>query len=162
MLVQTFLPCSEPVQMQNVLPPWYVTFKSNWPLWYSLSAGRKIFLGVSRGVASVVESHRATNWSLKNLHCTQVVFTVFEIRQTRHEVKYRSAVGRMIKKWIWLSGAVSFHCSPGCTNIPNGLSLPPPVCVKKGTAVPVQAWTGPEGSRRLRLPDFKTIGTWRR
>jgi hypothetical protein len=23
-------------------------------------------------------------------------------------------------------------------------------------AIPVQAWTGPEGSRRLRLPDFKT------
>ena len=29
-------------------------------------------------------------------------------------------------------------------------------------AIPLQAWTGPEGSRRLRLPDFKTIGTWRR
>ena len=28
-------------------------------------------------------------------------------------------------------------------------------------AIPLQAWTGPEGSRRLRLPDFKTIGTWR-
>jgi hypothetical protein len=27
-------------------------------------------------------------------------------------------------------------------------------------AIPLQAWTGPEGSRRLRLPDFKTIGTW--
>jgi hypothetical protein len=26
-------------------------------------------------------------------------------------------------------------------------------------AIPLQAWTGPEGSRRLRLPDFKTIGT---
>jgi len=24
---------------------------------------------------------------------------------------------------------------------------------------PLQAWTGPEGSRRLRLPDLKTIGT---
>jgi hypothetical protein len=24
----------------------------------------------------------------------------------------------------------------------------------KGKAVPLQAWTGPEGSRRLRLPDF--------
>jgi hypothetical protein len=24
----------------------------------------------------------------------------------------------------------------------------------KGKAVPVQAWTGPEGSRRLRLPEF--------
>ena len=24
---------------------------------------------------------------------------------------------------------------------------------------PLQAWTDPEGSRRLRLPDFKTVGT---
>ena len=31
----------------------------------------------------------------------------------------------------------------------------------KGKAIPLQAWTGPEGSRRLRLPDFKTIDTWR-
>jgi len=30
---------------------------------------------------------------------------------------------------------------------------------KKWTANPLQAWRGPEGSRRLRLPDFKTIGT---
>jgi hypothetical protein len=29
----------------------------------------------------------------------------------------------------------------------------------KGKAVPLRAWTGPEGSRRLRLPDFKKIGT---
>jgi hypothetical protein len=28
-----------------------------------------------------------------------------------------------------------------------------------GKAVPLQAWTGTEGSRRLRLSDFKTIGT---
>ena len=27
----------------------------------------------------------------------------------------------------------------------------------KGKAIPLQTWTGPEGSRRLRLPDFKTI-----
>ena len=31
----------------------------------------------------------------------------------------------------------------------------------KGKAIPWQAWTGPEGSRRLRLLDFKIIGTWR-
>jgi hypothetical protein len=30
---------------------------------------------------------------------------------------------------------------------------------KKGKAIPLQAWAGPEGSRRLRLPEFKTIGT---
>jgi hypothetical protein len=34
-------------------------------------------------------------------------------------------------------------------------------CLCKGRAIPLQALTGPEGSRRLRLPDFKTIGTWR-
>ena len=28
-------------------------------------------------------------------------------------------------------------------------------------ATPLQAWTGSESSRRLRLPDFKTISTWR-
>jgi len=30
---------------------------------------------------------------------------------------------------------------------------------KKGKTIPLQAWTGPEGSRRLRLPDFETVGT---
>ena len=29
----------------------------------------------------------------------------------------------------------------------------------KGKAIPLQTWTCTEGSRRLRLPDFKTIGT---
>jgi len=29
----------------------------------------------------------------------------------------------------------------------------------KGKSVPLQAWTGPEGSRRLKLPDFKIMGT---
>ena len=35
-----------------------------------------------------------------------------------------------------------------------GLALP-----KYALAIPLQAWTGSEGSRRLRLPGFKTIGT---
>jgi hypothetical protein len=34
-----------------------------------------------------------------------------------------------------------------------------PVFSGYGKAIPLQALTGPEGSRRLRLPDFKTIGT---
>jgi len=41
--------------------------------------------------------------------------------------------------------------------------LPPVFSVEvlnfvKGKAVPLQAWTESEGSRRLRLQDFKTIG----
>jgi hypothetical protein len=31
----------------------------------------------------------------------------------------------------------------------------------KGKAIPLQALTFPQGSRRLRLPDLKTIGTRR-
>jgi len=31
----------------------------------------------------------------------------------------------------------------------------------KGKTIPVQGWTGPEVSRRLRFPGFKTIGTLR-
>jgi hypothetical protein len=30
---------------------------------------------------------------------------------------------------------------------------------ERGKAIPLQALTGPEGSRRLRVPDFKIIGT---
>jgi hypothetical protein len=33
---------------------------------------------------------------------------------------------------------------------------------KKSKATPLQAWTGPEGSGRLRPPDSQTVGTWRR
>ena len=29
-------------------------------------------------------------------------------------------------------------------------------CKGKGKAVPLQAWSGPEGSRKLRFPDFMT------
>ena len=32
---------------------------------------------------------------------------------------------------------------------------------RSGTAIPLQAWTGHERSRRWRLPDFNTIGTRR-
>ena len=37
-------------------------------------------------------------------------------------------------------------------NRPGNLSS----CIYKGKAVPLQAWSGPEGSRKLRFPDFMT------
>jgi hypothetical protein len=39
--------------------------------------------------------------------------------------------------------------------------LPLNVHKGRGKAIPVQAWTGTEFSRRLVFPDFKTIGTQR-
>jgi len=32
--------------------------------------------------------------------------------------------------------------------------------IDKGKAIPLQAWTGPEGCRSSSLADFKTTGTW--
>ena len=41
----------------------------------------------------------------------------------------------------------------------RALPIMEPRQVCRAKAIPLQNWTGPEGSRRLRLPDFKTIGT---
>jgi len=41
----------------------------------------------------------------------------------------------------------------------NAISMKTDREKEKGKAIPSQAWTRPEGSRRLRLPDFKTNGT---
>jgi len=41
----------------------------------------------------------------------------------------------------------------------NAVQNSPATSSRCGKAIPLQAWTGPEGSRTLRLPDFKTIGT---
>jgi hypothetical protein len=38
----------------------------------------------------------------------------------------------------------------------NHYANPGPCILSKGKAVPLQAWSGPEGSRKLRLPDFMT------
>jgi hypothetical protein len=44
-----------------------------------------------------------------------------------------------------------------CPTIPNLLDWIVVIMNgKKGKAVPLQAWSGPEGSRRLRFPDYMT------
>jgi len=39
---------------------------------------------------------------------------------------------------------------------PDAISLEKSALYGKGKAVPLQAWSGPEGSRKLRFPDFMT------
>jgi len=69
----------------------------------------------------------------------------------------------------WSGGCVKISPTTGIRS-PDGpsriesiyrLSYPVPHNVK-GNAVPLQAWTGPEGSRKLRFPDFITTaqGWW--
>jgi len=50
------------------------------------------------------------------------------------------------------------YCIP-CPSHPSSFD-----CLKsmvKGKAIPLKAWTGTEGSRRLRVTDFKTVSKWR-
>jgi len=59
---------------------------------------------------------------------------------------------------IWLVLKADIKWAPRINLIKN---RSPTIVKSNGKAVPLQAWTGPEGSRRLRLPHFKTTGTWR-
>jgi len=45
------------------------------------------------------------------------------------------------------------RCPPGCFNRPAA-TIVTFECKGKGKAVPLQVWSGPEGSRKLRFPDF--------
>jgi hypothetical protein len=59
---------------------------------------------------------------------------------------------------------IVFTCLPASSNVEflvSNFALFDLTGKGEGKATPLQALTGPEGSRRFRLPDFKTIGTWR-
>jgi hypothetical protein len=51
----------------------------------------------------------------------------------------------------WLSSGLCPDRSKGW------ISINSKICCKKGKAVPLQAWSDPEGSRKLRLQDFMTM-----
>ena len=64
--------------------------------------------------------------------------------------KEHAASINRLKLWLYKCHvtwqAVAQKCGNGCEGKGTG----------KGKAIPLQAWTGPEGSRKLRLPDFVT------
>jgi len=69
-------------------------------------------------------------------------------------------LSNMIRRLFLIEGSYQFfHESVlyiggiGCGDGGGGSSN---ICKGKGKAVPLLAWTGPEGSRKLRFPDFVT------
>jgi hypothetical protein len=57
--------------------------------------------------------------------------------------------------------ALPHNCPVLVCSVVNVNSVPIKGKKVKGQTIPLQAWTSLYGSRRLRLPDFKTIGTRR-
>ena len=76
------------------------------------------------------------------LHCSERV-TVVE--QWRGRV-FIGAGLCCVRDWVW--AALGLRARKNW-----------PYKVKKGKAVPLQAWSGPEGSGKLRFPDFHDTGT---
>ena len=93
----------------------------------------------------------------KDTHATGGIRT----RNTRK----RAAADRRLRplgQWEWRGNYRHKRIKSCYSDIPVGQHSRCWHVVKaKGKAIPLQAWTDPEGSRRMRLPDFKTIGTWR-
>jgi len=92
-----------------------------------------------------------------------VWFPLSALEALRHET-YNSTLAEQEKKHPVLSISLSHEFRiQTCPAINDTLHTPDRREQRcqfiKGKAIPLQAWTGPEGSRRLRLPDFMTIGT---
>jgi hypothetical protein len=99
----------------------------------------------------------------------QVVQTQYELSASQDEkwnwVVALIVVSRIVHYMLWMAKfKICEHCEYFC--VFNEL-LPHEKNIYqwnkdfrgKGAAIPLQAWTCPEGSRRLRLPDCRTIGT---
>jgi hypothetical protein len=68
-----------------------------------------------------------------------------------------SATSRVVNAFVFLLGV---DRTVGTSRIHRFYNCLEAAKIKgDGKAIPLQALTGPEGSKRSRLPDFKTIGT---
>jgi hypothetical protein len=77
-------------------------------------------------------------------HCTRIVHNNTAVRSIHHTVLF------VVLKYMVLYCVNTHTMALGSTQ--------PVTETSKGKAIPLQALTGPEGSRSSRLLDFKTIG----
>jgi len=108
--------------------------------------------------------HRATN----SLICTSCLLKCLSWRIFKPGIPQQ--ILKLTKSWM---ACVPFPVGKRICSLkprPGGFwSTPSPIqhyrnlftLRVKCKAILLQAWTGPESSRRLKLSDFKTIGTWR-
>jgi hypothetical protein len=91
-----------------------------------------------------------------------VLEPIVDMRALCSKVNYKTWLPRSSTAWPLKMGQTGSpetsvtNYQPTLRNIPEDHS-----CIGKGKATPVQTLIDSEGSRRVRFPDFKTIGTWR-
>jgi len=98
-------------------------------------------------------------WLLINLKLLQDPTSVkneLNVSRNDRRAKYaRTALQPRISHWLTKGDKVPSisYIFPLAVRILN---------ILKGNAIPIQAWTGTEGSKRFRIPGFKTIGARKR
>ena len=110
-------------------------------LWNSASCIETWMVELWDGVLSRLSGHKGEEIRWVEENCTLKRCTICVLCQI---ISRTSNQGCEMGRSCGMNGKVSMHSFD-----------------KKGKAIPLQAWTGPEGSRSLSVPDFKTIGTWR-
>jgi hypothetical protein len=99
-----------------------------------------------------IQTEKISSWNGLTVHVccfmlarasTKTFVTRLHIRQSRPKNREKIFVSRKIRYQGHSLAEVSLYIE----------------VKRKGKTIPLQAWTGPEGSRRLMLPAFKTIDT---
>ena len=80
-----------------------------------------------------------------------------------HVIWYRSSLQKLWSSADWLSYFTDgrHYISTGTVHVWGPIWVKLCIGIHVIKTIPLQAWTGPEDSRMLRLPDVKIIGTWR-
>jgi hypothetical protein len=101
------------------------------------------------GVANHATAEAVSHWHLTTLVRVQFQANLCEI-----------VVGNvaLIQVFLWV---IQFSPQYHSTNPPFSFTDASLTLYGKGKAIPLQALTGSKGSRRMRFPNFKTLGTWR-
>jgi hypothetical protein len=99
------------------------------------------------------------NLSKKTSLRDQINFTPNERESLNIAVHHSTETLVMSRGRKFIHSQKSLQQTHRCYTDTKGNVLRSALIVSNGTATPAQAWTDPEGSRRLRLADFQTIGT---
>jgi len=87
-----------------------------------------------------------------------VTYDALLLEKQRYPAMPRYQKCQILQRSLYYAYFLGSNARSSITSLGRG-SAGCPVCPGKGKAIPLQAWTDPEGARRLRFPDFKTIGT---
>ena len=124
-----------------------------WYLWENWSTGRKVCPTATFSTTNPIW----TGPGLKPcLHCENAVTNCLNQGMQWHSWLRHCATSRKVVGLVLNGVTEIFHWyNPSSCTVALGL-VQPLTEMSKGKAVPLQAWTGPEGSRKLGLPDFVT------